>query len=152
YLSKLRDIATDAKLDGDLLAVWVAELLNAGKDPGDPLHPWAKVAADPGAKEPKRLAELLKPFVAEPEVNKYEVVIDCARSSPDEWLPDDVSFGDGPVRPGQVRVSGEPAKPVVQLADNAAAEFDPTWESLKAAPGTEGDPGALGGMSRAGRP
>ncbi len=156
YLGKLQEIAKEAKLDSNLLALWVAALLNAGNDPSDPLHAWAKIAADPATKDPKKLTSVLEPLAADLRkrdagANKYDVVIDYARCGADEFLPDDVTFGNGPVRPGQVRVGGDPAKPDVRLTDYAAAEFDPTWERFKLSPGAEGDAGALGGMVRAGR-
>ncbi len=156
YRGKLQALAKVGKLDADLLAVWVATLLNAAQNPNDPLHPWAKVAADRGADEPRRLAELLKPFVEaqrkrDADVKKYAVVVDYARNSADEFLPDDLSFGNGPTRPGQVKVSGDPARPDVRLADFAAAEIDPAWEVITTAPGTQTDAGGLGQMIRAGR-
>jgi hypothetical protein len=152
YLAKLQEIARKAKLDADLLAAWVGAILQAADDPRDPLHLWAKVASDLGAKEPRRLAEIAKSLANDRAETKDEIVIDYGRSGPDDWLPDDVSFGAGPVRPGQVMVNRKADRPEVRLIDYAAAEFDPIWECLKATRGAQTDAGALGEkMPRAGR-
>ena len=82
--------------------------------------------------------------------NVPDVVIDYARASA-EWLPDGVAFGPGPVRPGEVRISGDAAHPIVKVFDYAAAEKDPIWNVLRPAAGAENEPGALGRAMRAGR-
>jgi len=61
-------------------------------------------------------------------------VVDYANVKPGEWLPDDVTFGDGP------RESG----------GRVAAVFDRFWEKLKDAPGTQRDHGTLGAKPRSG--
>jgi hypothetical protein len=147
-------------VDRERLARWVTHLRRAAQDASDPLHAWARAATDAGAGDPARLAERLRPMVAEGRKRSAEadaalknadVVVDYTRSRPEEWMPDDVSFGTGPVRPGELRLGGEPGRPELRFCDRGAAEIDPVWRGLKAAPGAEGEPGAVGRKPRAGR-
>jgi hypothetical protein len=71
-----------------------------------------------------------------------EVIVDYADLKPGQWLPDDVSFGPGPVKAGTYRLG--------RIVERTAAEFDPFWGRLASAPGTENEPGSLSGK-RAGR-
>jgi hypothetical protein len=75
------------------------------------------------------------------------VVIDYARSTAAEWIQDEASFGTGPVRPGDVRLSGEVGAPVIRFVTRGAAEYDRLFDGLRVAPGAEKDPGALGRMT-----
>jgi hypothetical protein len=75
-----------------------------------------------------------------------KVVIDYAALKAGEWLPDDVTFGDGPVKAGSVRVVGHK----LAFEPYSAAVFDPFWANLKLTPGTANDSGALGRVTRAG--
>jgi hypothetical protein len=173
------DIARERILDARLLGRWVTHLRDGVRDEQDLFHAWAKIAAEARAKEPQRLAELLKPIVAnwhkrqadvETALNGVEVVINYEKWDPATWLPDDVPFGPGPVRPGEIRLVGDPvhatAGPAVRttptrlaqpwhshikLFDYAAAEFDGTWDDMRPAPGAESDSGALANVVRAGR-
>ncbi len=139
-------------LDAARLGRWTAALLDAAKDPADPLYAWAKVCADAGCGDPKHLAEVLHPMADADGLPKdADIVVDYAAGRPADWMPDDVTFGPGPARPGDVRIDGDPAHPTVRLTVSAAAEYDRTWDGLKVAPGSENDPGALGKMTRAGR-
>src|SRR5262249_54531932 len=153
-------IARARQLDAKLLGRWVLHLRSAARDAGDPLHAWAKVAADPAVGDPSRLAELLRPIVAgwrkrtsdAAEALKWaEVVIDYARGRAEDWMPDDVADGTGPVRAGDCSLSEAQARPAIRFFTRGAAELDPVWHALKAAPGAETEPGALGGRVRAGR-
>ncbi len=80
-----------------------------------------------------------------------EVVVDYARGRPEDWMPDDATFGPGPARPGDLRMEGDAAHPAVRLCTAAAAEYDRTWDGLKPAAGAENEVGALGRMVRSGR-
>ncbi|MFQ3593565.1 MAG: DUF1553 domain-containing protein, partial [Gemmataceae bacterium] len=71
-----------------------------------------------------------------------EVIVDYANLQAGQWLPDDVSFGPGPVRAGSYRLG--------RIVERTAAEFDPFWAKLVQAPGTENEPGSLN-YPRAGR-
>jgi hypothetical protein len=157
---RLERIARERRLAADRLARWVAHLGRAAQDTGDPLHAWARVAADAGAGDPARLAERLRPMITEARkrnaaadaaLKGAEVIVDYSRCRPGEWMPDDVSFGTGPVRPGELRLGGEPGRLELKFFDRGAAEIDPVWRGLRAAPGEEGEPGAVGRRLRAGR-
>jgi hypothetical protein len=161
------DIARGRNLDAARLGRWVAYLRDAARDEKDPFHAWAIVAADGRAKQPQRLAELLKPIVANwrkrqadaaTALNGTEVVIDYGKHDPATWLPDDVTFGPGPVHLGEIRVMGDSTRLTqslqtrsIKVFDYSAAELDRTWDGMKLAPGAEGDSGALGQAVRAGR-
>src|SRR5262249_9616236 len=76
-----------------------------------------------------------------------QVVIDYAASRPEDWMPDDASFGTRPRRPGDLIVEGGRVK----FAEVAAATYDRAWDALETPPDTEFDYGALGKRPRAGR-
>jgi hypothetical protein len=166
YLLAARDVRGGAgpdstararKLDPDVLARWVRCLSAAARDERDPLHAWAKAAADPSASEPARLAQRLRPTVedwhkqaarAAEALRGVEVIVDYARGRPADWLPDDMAYGSGPVRAGDCVLNGTLG---VRFVERGAAEIDPVWRGLKVAPGVETEPGALGKRVRAGR-
>jgi cytochrome c553 len=157
---RLEEIAQARKLDAELLRQWVAYVPAAAKDANDLFHAWAKVAADAGTDDPKRLSELLRPLVeswrkrdadADAALNGVEVVVDYGKVRPEDWMQDGVTFGPGPVRPGDLRLGVDTARPILKVFDRAAAEKDPTWDVLKLAPGVENEAGSLGGWVRAGR-
>jgi Protein of unknown function (DUF1549)/Protein of unknown function (DUF1553)/Planctomycete cytochrome C len=154
----VKQIALACKLDAGQLDRWTAVLLDAAKDPSDPLHAWAKICDDAHADDPRRLAELLRPQIdamrkadADALPKGAEVVVDYGRARPEDWMPDDASFGPGPARPGEIHIDGDPTHPVVRLNVVGAAEHDRIWDGLKLAVGSENDPGALGRTVRAGR-
>ncbi len=78
-------------------------------------------------------------------------IIDYAHCKPGDWLTDGFAFGPDPVRAGELRIDGNAAKPVLHFSEYTAAEKDATWDVLKLSTGAENDPGALGGIVRAGR-
>jgi hypothetical protein len=154
----LEEVARQRRLDPPAIARWVDQLAVAGKDPQDPFHAWALVSVDPAAKDPKRLAALVKPLAeggrrrdAEAALSGAEVVIDYGKAGPEAWMQDGVAFGPAPVRPGDVRFGSDPARPIARVFDHAAAEKDPTWDVLKPAPGAENDPAPVGSLVRSGR-
>src|SRR5262249_36539088 len=144
------EIARARKLDAELLGRWVARLTAAVKDGRDPLHAWAKVATEPT----QRPEEVLRPVVerwrkaeadAEAARKNFEVVIDYGKARPEDWLPDGVAFGPGPVYPGDFCLGDDPAHSVTRVHDRAAAARDRAFDVLRLAPGVENDPGALAG-------
>jgi hypothetical protein len=80
-----------------------------------------------------------------------EIIVDYGRADRSGWMPDDSSFGVGPRRPGDVRVSGDAQQPEISLSDRGAATYDRAWDVLRPAPGAENDPSAIGKVVRAGR-
>jgi hypothetical protein len=158
--SRSEIVAANHPLDAVVLDHWVAELRSAVKAPNHPLYAWAKMTADPAEMSPQRLGQVLQPLHDEHKKRRAEagtalqgaeIIIDYSKSSPADWLPDDVTFGHGPVRPGAVRFGNDAARPIARIAESAAAEKDPTWDALRARPGSENEPGALGQAWRAGR-
>jgi hypothetical protein len=149
------EIAAARKLNTDALERWVATLIQAEKNSGDPLHVWAKAARANIA--PNMLPrDLLQDWHQQTQRaavarRRLKVIVDYAASANRDWLPDGVAYGPGPVRPGDVRFGTDPAKPIVRFIDYAAAEKDPTWDNLRLAPGAESDPGTLGNTPRSGR-
>ncbi len=144
---RLQGIAEARQLEAGLLARWVAHLVEAAADVGDPLHAWAR-------------PQLLRPTVeswskrsaeASAAIENAEAIVDYTAGKPAAWLPDDVTFGIGPVRAGDLYLGGELTRPVLKFFEHGAAEFDPVWKGLRPAAGAENDPGALGRMMRAGR-
>jgi cytochrome c553 len=149
------DIACQRRLDAALLARWTAHLVQAARNEGDPFHAFARAAtearswgevvhslAEAGRRHAARVASALR---------GAEVVIDYAARRPEDWMADGGAFGAGPVRPGDIRLEGTPGRPTYRVVERDVAEVDPLWPRLRVAAGSENDPGALGGMWRAGR-
>lgn len=102
-------------------------------------HPtyYAKSAAEPDAAYQRWVA------AAKP-------VIDYNRLKPGQWLPDDVTFGTGPVKAGCRTVRRTNTSWRFHFERRTAAMFDPFWANLKLAPNTANDYGPLGKTTRAG--
>jgi hypothetical protein len=142
---RLEEIAHTRKLDAAILGKWVA-YLRAAREESDPLYVWAKTASNPDAVNGKRENKGEKG-----DEKGIEFVVDYAQCKAGDWLTDGFAFGPGPIRPGELQIGGNAAKPALHFSEYAAAEKDPTWDVLKLAPGAANDPGALGGTVRAGR-
>ena len=84
---------------------------------------------------------------AEPKkLGTTKIVIDYADLKPDQWFPDDVTFGSGPRPAGTVRVvNGK-----LGVEPVAAAVFDRFWADLRLAPNAAKDSQGLGRAVRAG--
>jgi hypothetical protein len=133
---RLAAVARTRGLDAAVLREWVPAVLHAAGDPTDPLHGWAKADRASPADAPLEAAG-----------KGGRVVIDYASARPADWIPDGSTFGPGPAMPGDVRSDGG----ALRIADRAAATYDRFWDGLRLTPGSEADPGALGGVARAGR-
>src|SRR5262249_52757890 len=143
-------------IDADRLARWVAHLRAAAKDEADLLYAWATAAT----KEPKQQAVALAALVegwrkrqseADVALKGAEMVIDYDRAGAGAWAADGLSFGPGPVRPGERRLGIDAARPIARSHDRGAAEKDAIWDVLRPAPGAENAPAPLGAIVRAGR-
>ncbi|HYT91692.1 MAG TPA: PSD1 and planctomycete cytochrome C domain-containing protein [Gemmataceae bacterium] len=146
----VEEVARQRKLDPTLLGRWVAHLGTAAKDVNDPLHAWTK--AIPDIANLKALIESWrKREIDAAASNGAEVIVDYTKPAEGTWQQDGFTFGPAPLRPGDLLLGGDAARPLVRVVDSAAAERDPLWDRLKLAPGTEKDPGALGGIPRPGR-
>jgi hypothetical protein len=130
-----------------------AELRAAAGDDRHPFHAWAVLATakdftvtrtalrDAARRRAGDLAHALDGATA---------VVNYAHPGSDDWLPDGVSFGSGPVRAGDLLFAPDADRPVGGIATIAAARFDPAWAHFAEAPGCDLDPGDLH-YSRAGR-
>jgi hypothetical protein len=143
--SRAVEIVNAHQLDSAVLERWVAHLKIAARDENDLLHAWARIATDPNAKLPEVSRR------REKALSDEQIIIDYAHCKPEDWLTDGFAFGPCPVRPGELQIDGDPAKPALRLGERAAAEKDATWDLLKPAAGAENDPGSLGAVVRAGR-
>ena len=150
---RLDELARKRHLDSEQLRRWVG-YLRALKDVNDPFYPWARVAGDPESAKPGRLEGLLKPIAeqmqqraaeARSALLDAEVVVDFSGKEA-SWLPDGFAFGPSPAQPGDIRFG-----PNIGFQETSAAVYDSTWDRLRLAPASENDPGALGGLIRAGR-
>jgi hypothetical protein len=155
---RVSEIASARKLDPQVAIAWTAAVLAAGRDADDPLHAWAKVATDARAADPGRCAELMHSLAERVRRREtptladragMEVVIDYASPSA-PWLPDGAAFGPAPVRPGSLLLGGRSGSEP-RFAEERAAVYDRSFDCIRAAPGAEGEPGALGKRLRAGR-
>jgi cytochrome c553 len=160
FREHLEKLAQERKLDPAVLGQWVALVINAGKEPDYWLHPWARVALDKLGTEGKPIAAGLRPIMdrlkqrqaAADQAPNREVVVDYRRSQPADWMPDDASFGPGPRRAGELKLSGTADRPEVRLEERTAARYDRVWDDLTLSPGSQNEPGALGRQQvRAGR-
>ena len=140
---KIVGVAETNKLDAAVLARWLAELAVAKGDKTHPFHAWAVVATLPAAEanDEKKIGDALTslqppPMSSEGDPNA-QVVIDYNRLPPEQWMPDGVGFGLGPVQPGQLLL--DPSRDDAQLtaATRGYARRDPLWKKLKLAPGSE---------------
>jgi hypothetical protein len=149
------------KLDPAVLERWVTCLCAAAKDERDPLHAVAKLVGDADTKDAEQLAARVK--LARDAFRKRAsdsakglqggaVIVDYRGAlRPDQWLPDDVTFGLRPIRTGELRVAQKDGMPRLSFSEFAAAAKDAFWDGIKPAAGCETDAGALGGIPRAGR-
>ena len=163
YAKRIPGIASAHNLDPAMLTAWVTHLLTVVKDPSDPFALWAQAAQAAQAAlnnhGAQSLEQIARPIVqaaqqnlaaAEKALKSEDVVVDYAKPGPEDWFPDGVSFGPGPVKPGDIRLGNDAAHPIETICTQAAAEFDPAWDGLKLAAGASNEPGALG-YNRSGR-
>ncbi|MFO0850435.1 MAG: PSD1 and planctomycete cytochrome C domain-containing protein [Gemmataceae bacterium] len=104
-----------------------------------------KGAAEPGG---ERLP--LQPLLSSRGSSPGLTVVDYANLKPGEWLPDDVTFGDGPRPAGAMSVRKVGDKFQVRREERTAAVFDRFWSGLKTSPDTVVDYGEFGKRTRAG--
>ena len=146
--------AESFQVDAAAVAAWAEELKAAAKDERHPLHVWA-VLAD--AKDfPAARKELLDAARKRDRCGGSRPRTVLRSSSitrnrgPGDWLPDDVTFGPGPVAVGGLLYSKDAGRPVRGIATEAAARFDPVWTGITDAPASEQESGDLA-YPRAGR-
>jgi hypothetical protein len=159
YLLTAAGIEDRAKeLDPALLAGWKQALVQAAKNEASPLHVFAAVNADRERPVTEVLANLQKRWTQRNGTKlpmDVQSIVDFSTSKPGassrDWLPDDVAFGPGPVRRGDIILDTSANRPIARIAVDGSANFDLAWSGLKPALGTQGESGSLGGATRAGR-
>lgn len=146
---KADEVARQKKLDTARLTRWVKRVQTAAKDGADPLHAWAQAASVSEGQVPatlRRLAEQAATRAAAERLPKgAAIIIDYAAPGREGWITDGVAYGPGPMQAGAIRWGSTP-----RLHEQSAAVKDAAWDRLTFAPGTEREPGALGGMLRPG--
>lgn len=106
----------------------------------------------------QKLSSLAEPEAATPPPDaawqswlaKSEVILDFSTANPDDWRPDDVTYGLAPRPAGFWSWREVAGKPVPVCEPRAAAVFDRFWQDLRSAPHTTGNIHALGRVPRAG--
>ena len=81
---------------------------------------------------------------------QVQVIVDYSQIKPEEWLPDDVTFGSGPRPAGFVSVRPSKDGPVAHVEERTVAVYDRFWDGLKLARSAAHDNQALAGQPRAG--
>lgn len=140
---RLEQIANERQLVPAILARWVRHLAGPARNADQPFHRWWKVCRERDGKLPDG-----KPSSDATTSAISEVIVDYANPGDDGWLPDGYAFGLGPVRAGDLLGLDRSS---LRFAERTAAMSDPAFARLRLAPGSENDPGALGGQARAGR-
>jgi len=142
--SRVEKIAAERKLDARQLAYWTLHVQKAVKTHSDPLHFWARAAESDKFRQADLESLRQLETLAKNVRTNARIVFDYATAKPEDWLPDDSTFGVGPVKPGDILYSNDPAQPIAELYDHAAAVLDPIWRGLRVSGGSQLDPGSLG--------
>ena len=132
--AKVNGIAKEANLDPAILSRWCMELAGAKGDKNHLLHGFAT----------GQLA--VKPSVA--EESPAGLVVDFANPRPGDVIQDGVSFGVGPISPGQLQFVGTSE---LRATTVGGWQRDLFWKEIKLTGGTEDDHGGLGNWHRHGR-
>ena len=148
----LDKIAIAEKLDPTTLSDFLAYLLKADADPKHQDNFLAKKILHPEMISSVNKGQLV--VVDSPEfsasVKTKRLIVDYGNLLASDWMPDDFSYGHGPVKLASLRILGSKSLPAFQFAEYSAAMVDPFWKDLKHAKWAEPEPGALG-ANRAGR-
>jgi cytochrome c553 len=110
----------------------------------DVLNAWVETYMGGGRRQVPALARCPQ----RPDLKGVRVIVDYA--APGQALLQD-GFAFRLVRPGDLEFGSRATAPIRHVHERAAAVYDPAWDGLKAAPGTQGEPGALAGVMRPGR-
>jgi mono/diheme cytochrome c family protein len=125
---------------------WTSAIKAAVNDPADPLHAWAFAMEKPEHFY-ERVEQVRQRLSAVDMVREGEPS-GVVRIAP-PWIPDGAGFES--VQTGGVIFGADRRRPILGVADRASEVFDPIWNSLTSAPGSEDDPGDLAKMHRPGR-
>lgn len=145
----LNKIAAQFGVDSVALSSLIRSLQAILKDTKSPTHDFVKALVL--TKSPKQKPDS---FAGQPPsgfrdlaVGK-KIVVDYSEANGNQWMPDDVAFGQGPVKAGELNMDLDASR--IKVHEFTAARLDPFWKKMRLSPGAEPDPGALG-ADRAGR-
>jgi hypothetical protein len=145
-------VATATGLDEAKLALWLAELKSAVASREHPLHTFTMLAHEPDALNPARfpalLAKRLEAQTATP--GDVRIIADYTVPGRTAWKTDGPTFGNGPLRAGEL-IFGTGENPLPRIMPYGAAVRDAFWNRLSLTPGTEMDSGNLAAAARAGK-
>lgn len=101
----------------------------------DPLAVWRRFIAEGARALPSVPAAAP---VATTDTKADEVVLfDASRLAAGDWLADGLTFGRGPVRPGDLRLGVAPSRPIDRIYADSAAVREPKWDFFRNADGNE---------------
>ena len=152
--------ANARKLGVERLGRVISHLLAAEKSPDDLLHAWARLCRLPGQPSEDDVSAVLDPLrknwanrqAAGPRaLAGARMLVDFSRLEGRRWRQDGSSFRTGPVEPGDLVTTADPARPVGQVFTRGGAAWDHAFSGLAVAKGSENENGKLSAWMRAGR-
>ncbi len=151
----LASIAEGHELAPSVVLAWAAEIERAQAARDHPLAIWAATACaddlDSGEEWTTRLERSLAATRDAPLPDGSSVLLDLASGlEAGSWIEDGFAFGGRVRRAGELLFSNDPSQPIARIQEWSAARYEPAWNVLDLAPGTERDPGALA-YARSGR-
>ena len=149
---RIIDIATEKRLDSDLLLKWCRELKLAKENSQHPLHELFQSGSTPPARESGAGPSAVGTAPSRERTESIPgLIVDfgdpCFRFA----MQDGVSFGLRPVPRGQLLIAPSPNETRLAVARIGGWERDLFWRGSKLAPGTEVDNGTLGAWQLSGR-
>jgi cytochrome c553 len=152
--------ANARKLDVSRLKRLIVHLAAAEKNPDDLLHAWALLSRKAVQPTPAAVGAVLDPLrkawtarrsAAAAAVGNARVLVDFNALSGRRWRQDGASFRTGPVRPGDLVTTQNPARPIASVRTRGGAAWDAAFSGLTLTGGTENENGRLSGWVRGGR-
>jgi Protein of unknown function (DUF1549)/Protein of unknown function (DUF1553)/Planctomycete cytochrome C len=147
-LTRFETWQQDRQIAAKLAALDAKYLPQIARVAADALQPRVDELAERLVKEGETLKNELG--VPETELHGAEVIVDYADPPSGAWMTDGPTFGQAPVRPGQLVVTSDPAAPL-EVTTYGAARRSWAWGDLGIAKRSENDSGRLAGWLRAGR-
>ena len=138
----LQKIAQDNGLDPTILARWTVELSKAKTDTQHPLHSLLQGV------DANRQSES-SPVNSTGQIPG--LIVDFGDPSSEFVARDGVSFGQRPVKRGELVIEGPADSPRLGIATIGGWERDLFWKKITLSPGTEVDAGTLGSWQQYGR-
>ena len=153
--------ANRRKLGVERLGRIITHLVAAEKTPDDPLYAWSKLcrlpAGEPTAEAVAGVFDPLRKNWAERQaaagkaLERAVTLVDFSRIEGRRWRQDGSSFRTGPVEPGDLVTTDNPARPIGKVFTRGGAAWDRAFSGLAVAKGSENENGKLSGWMQAGR-